>query len=182
MLYSVNAGEVPIPHGNMPGKKCYDYLLLKSVWRYKNISKAATSTHSTSHLLEGKFLINLNWTSNWTIDFVVCAEPSLSHTKRSSEEVEEETKHQGSKVSNASPFRHMQSLVTAHQDVTCASCTLTTQALSQSTGEGSGPPREPDIAKVKGECRMNSAFNAALRIPVSSERKQVYHINTLNSS
>ena len=107
---------------------------------------------------------------------------SQNHTKLSSEDVEEESKHQGSKVSNASPFRHMQSLVTAHQDVTCASCTLTTQALSQSTGEGSGPPREPDIAKVKGECRMNSAFNAALRIPVSSERKQVYHINTLNSS
>ena len=42
---------------------------------------------------------------------------SQSHTKLSSEDVEEETKHQGSKVSNASPFAH-KSLVTTHQDVT----------------------------------------------------------------
>ena len=85
-----------------------------------------------------------------TVDFVACAEPSLSLTKRSSEEVEEETRHQGSKVSNASPFTH-KSLVPTHQDMTCASCSPTTQAFSQSAVEGSGPPREP----VKGECRMN---------------------------
>ena len=42
---------------------------------------------------------------------------SQSHTKLSSEEVEEETKYQGSKVSNARPFTH-KSLVTSHQDVT----------------------------------------------------------------
>ena len=45
---------------------------------------------------------------------------SQSHTKLSSEDVEEETKYQGSKVSNARPFTH-KSLVTTHQDVTCAS-------------------------------------------------------------
>ena len=38
---------------------------------------------------------------------------SQSHTKLSSEEVEEESKHQGSKVSNARPFTH-KSLVTTH--------------------------------------------------------------------
>ena len=75
VLYSLNAGEVPIPRGNMPGKKYRDYLYVKDDWEYKNISKAATSIHSTSHLLEGfqkmtvqphakgKFFIYLNWTS-----------------------------------------------------------------------------------------------------------------------
>ena len=50
MLYSLNAGEVPMPRGEMYGKA---YLHSKHVWRYKHISKAATSAHSTSHLLEG---------------------------------------------------------------------------------------------------------------------------------
>ena len=75
VLYSLIAGEVPIPHGKMPGKNYRDYRYVKYDWRYKYISKAATSTHSTSHLLEGfqkmtvqphdegKFLIYLNWTS-----------------------------------------------------------------------------------------------------------------------
>ena len=39
------------------------------------------------------------------------------HTKLSSEDVEEESKHQESKVSNARPFTH-KSLVTTYQDVT----------------------------------------------------------------
>ena len=47
-----------------------------------------------------------------------CAGSSQSQTELSSEEVEEESKHQGSKV-DASPFTH-KSLVTTHQDVTCA--------------------------------------------------------------
>ena len=84
-----------------------------------------------------------------------CAEPSLSLTKLSSEKVEEETKHQGSKVSNARPFTH-KSLVPTHQDVTCASFSPTMQAPSGPAGEGSGPPREPDSAAVKGECKVNS--------------------------
>ena len=77
-----------------------------------------------------------------------CAGPSLSYT--SSEEYEEETKHQGSKVSNASLFTH-RSLVTTH-DVTCASFSPTMQVPSGPAGEGSDPSREPDSAAVKGEC------------------------------
>ena len=83
------------------------------------------------------------------------AGPSLSQTELSSEDVEEESKHQGSKVSNARPFTH-KSLVTTHQDVTCASFSPTMQVLSEPAGEGSGPPREPDSAAVKGECKVNS--------------------------
>ena len=83
-----------------------------------------------------------------------CAGPSLSQTELSSEEVEK-TKHQGSKV-DASPFFHMQSLVTTHQDVTCASLSSTMQVLSGPPGEGSDPPRQPDTSAVKGECKVNS--------------------------
>ena len=82
-----------------------------------------------------------------------CAGPSLSYT--SSEDVEEETKLQGSKVSNASLFTH-RSLVTTHQDTTCASFSPTMQVPSEPAGEGSGPPREPDSAAVKGERKVNS--------------------------
>ena len=80
---------------------------------------------------------------------------SQSHTQLSSEDVEEETKHQGSKVSNATPFTH-KSLVTSHQYVTCASFSPTMQVPSGPAGGGSGPPREPDSAAVKGECKVNS--------------------------
>ena len=48
------------------------------------------------------------------------------------------------------------SLVTTHQDVTCASFSPTMQVPSEPAGEGSGPPREPDSATVKGEYKMNS--------------------------
>ena len=84
-----------------------------------------------------------------------CAGTSLSQTKLSSEDIEEETEHQGSKVSNAGPFTH-KSLVTTHQDVTCASFSPTMQVPSGRAGEGSDPPREPDSAAVKGECKVNS--------------------------
>ena len=60
---------------------------------------------------------------------------SQSHTKLSSAKVEEESKHQGSKVSNARPFTH-KSLVPTHQDVTCASffptCRFPLSLLEQS--------------------------------------------------
>ena len=79
---------------------------------------------------------------------------SLSHTKLSSAEVEEETKNQGSKVSNASPFSHMQSLVTTHPDVTCASFSSTMQVLSKPVGGESDPHKEPEPATVKGEYRV----------------------------
>ena len=84
-----------------------------------------------------------------------CAGPSLSLTELSSEEVKKETKYQGSKVSTASPFTH-KSLVPTHQDVTCASFSPTMQVPSEPAGEGSDPPREPDSATVKGECKVNS--------------------------
>ena len=83
------------------------------------------------------------------------AGPSLSQTEMSSEEVEEETEHQGSKVSNARPFTH-KSLVTTHLDVTCASFSPTMQVPSEPAGEDTGLPREPDSAAVKGECKVNS--------------------------
>ena len=72
-----------------------------------------------------------------------CAGPSQSQTKLFSEKVEEETKHQGSKV-NANPFSHV-SLVTIHKDVTCAFFSPTMQVPSQPAGENS--------ATVKGECK-----------------------------
>ena len=84
-----------------------------------------------------------------------CSGPSQSQTELSSEEVEEETKHQGLKVSNARPFTH-KSLVTTHQEVTFASFSPTMQVPSEPAGEGSDPPREPDSAAVKGECKVNS--------------------------
>ena len=78
---------------------------------------------------------------------------SQSHTKLSSEDVEEETKHQGSKVSNASPFTH-KSLVTTHQDVTCALFSSTMQVPSEPAGGGSDPHEEPEPVAVNGECRV----------------------------
>ena len=86
---------------------------------------------------------------------------SLSHTKLSSAEVEEETKNQGSKVSNASPFSHMQSLVTTHPDVTCASFSSTMQVPSKPVGGESDPHKEPEPATVKGEYRV-CVFNIFL--------------------
>ena len=84
-----------------------------------------------------------------------CAGPSLSYTELSSEDIEEKSKHQGSKVSNASPFIH-KSLVTTHQDVTCAPFSPTMQVPLDPAGKDTGLPREPDSAAVKGECRVNS--------------------------
>ena len=130
---------------------------------YGGSSTAATSTHSTSNLVEryqkmsmpplaeGKLRCARTDYQGLLTLLSACAGPSLSQTKLSSEEVEEESKHQGSKVSNASPFTH-KSLVTTHQDVTCASFSPTMQVPSEPAGEGSGPPREPDSATVKGEC------------------------------
>ena len=78
---------------------------------------------------------------------------SQSHTKLSSEDVEEESKHQGSKVSNAIPFTH-KPLVTTHQDVTCASFSPTMQVPSEPAEGESDPHEEPEPATVKGECRV----------------------------
>ena len=75
---------------------------------------------------------------------------SQSHTKLSSEDVEEETKHQGSKVRNARPFAR-KSLVTTHQDVTCASFSSTIQVPSEPAEGESDPHEEPEPAAVKGE-------------------------------
>ena len=134
---------------------------------YGGSSTAATSTHSTSHLVEryqkasmhphaeGKLRCARTDYQGLLTLLSACAGPSLSQTELSSEEVEEETKHQGSKVSNARPFTH-KSLVTTHQDMTCASFSPTMQAPSGPAGEGFGPPREPDSAAVKGECKVNS--------------------------
>ena len=134
---------------------------------YGSSSTAATSTHSTSHLVEGYQKMSMHPLAEGKLrcartDYQglltllsACAELSLSQTELSSEEDEEETKHQGSKVSNARPFTH-KSLVTTHQDVTCASSSPTMQVPSEPAGEGSGPPREPDSAAVKGECKVNS--------------------------
>ena len=40
--------------------------------------------------------------------------------------------------------------------MTCASFSSTIQVPSKPAGEGSDPPREPDSAAVKGECKVNS--------------------------
>ena len=72
---------------------------------------------------------------------------SQSRTKLSSEEVEE-SKHQGSKVSNARAFTR-KSLVTTHQDVTCA-FSPTMQVSYEPAGGESDPHVTP--AAVKSEC------------------------------
>ena len=99
------------------------------------------------------------------------AGPSQSLTKLSSEEVEEETKHQVSKVSNARPFNH-KSFVTTYLDVTSTSYSPTMQVPSEPAGEGSDHPREPDSAAVKGECRVNSGGQ---RWAESSLARQPFH-------
>ena len=93
---------------------------------------------------------------------------SQSHTKLSSEDVEEETKHQGSKVSNARPFTH-KSLVTTHQDVTCASFSPTMQVPSEPAGGESDPHEEPEPAAVKGECRV--AVCLSMLVPTTNMRR-----------
>ena len=47
----------------------------------------------------------------------------------------------------------MQSLVTTHQDVIYASFSPTMQVPTQPAGGGSGPPKEPETAAVKGELK-----------------------------
>ena len=93
---------------------------------------------------------------------------SQSHTKLSSEDVEEESKHQGSKVSNARPFTH-KSLVTTHQDVTCASFSPTMQFLSEPAEGESDPHEEPEPAAVKGECRV--AVCLFMLVPTTNMRR-----------
>ena len=93
---------------------------------------------------------------------------SQSHTKLSSEDDEEESKHQVSKVSNASPFTH-KSLVTTHQDVTCASFSQTMQVPSEPAEGESDPHKEPEPATVKGECRV--AVCLSVLVPTTNMRR-----------
>ena len=93
---------------------------------------------------------------------------SQSHTKLSSAEVKEESKHQGSKVSNARPFTH-KSLVTTHQDVTCASFSPTMQVPSKPAEVESEPHEEPEPAAVKGECRV--AVCLSMLVPTTNMRR-----------
>ena len=93
---------------------------------------------------------------------------SQSHTKLSLEDIEEESKHQGSKVSNARPFTH-KSLVTTHQDVTCASFSPTMQVPTEPAEGESDPHEEPEPATVKGECRV--AVCLSMLVPTTSRRK-----------
>ena len=93
---------------------------------------------------------------------------SLSHTKLSFADIEVETKHQGSKVSNARPFTH-RSLVPTHQDVTCASFSPTMQVPSEPAKEESDPHEEPEPATVKGECRV--AVCLSMLVPTTNMRR-----------
>ena len=93
---------------------------------------------------------------------------SQSHTKLSSKEVEEESKHQGSKVSNASPISH-KSLVPTHQDVTCASFSPTMQVPSEPAEGESDPHEESEPAAVKGECRV--AVCLSMLVPTTNMRR-----------
>ena len=93
---------------------------------------------------------------------------SQSHTKLSSKEVEEESKHQGSKVSNARSFTH-KSLVPTHQDVTCASFFPTMQDPSEPAEGESDPHEEPQPATVKGECRV--AVCLSMLVPTTNMRR-----------
>ena len=93
---------------------------------------------------------------------------SQSHTKLSLEDIEEESKHQGSKVSNARPFTH-KSLVPTHQDVTCASFSPTMQVPTEPAEGESDPHEEPEPATVKGECRV--AVCLSMLVPTTSRRE-----------
>ena len=93
---------------------------------------------------------------------------SQSHTKLSSEDVEEESKHQGSKVSIARPFTH-KSLVPTHQDMTCASFSPTMQVPSEPAGGESDPHEELEPATVKGECRV--AVCLSMLVPTTNMRR-----------
>ena len=89
----------------------------------------ATSTHSSSHLVEHYQKMSMHPLAEGKLRYArtdyhglltllsACAGPSLSQTKLSSEDVEEESKHQGSKVSNAT----IHPLIISHHppDVTC---------------------------------------------------------------
>ena len=86
-------------------------------------------------------------------------ETSQSQTEPSSKKVEEEATPQGSKVSDASPFNHMQSLVTTHQGVTCVSSSPTMQVPSQPAGGGLGPHEKPETATAKSKCRVALAVH-----------------------
>ena len=100
------------------------------------------------------------------------SEDSQSHTssetKLSSEELEEESKHQGSRVSNASPFTH-KSLVPTHHDVTCASFSPTMQVPSEPAEGESDPHEVPEPAAVKGECRV--AVCLSMLVPTTNMRR-----------
>ena len=94
---------------------------------------------------------------------------SQSHTQLSSEGIDEESKHQGSKVSNARPFTH-KSLVPTHQDVTCSSFYPTMQVPFSEPAEGeSDPHEEPEPATVKGECRV--AVCLSMLVPTTNMRR-----------
>ena len=99
---------------------------------------------------------------------------SLSHTKLSSKDVEEEFKHQGSKVSNARPFTH-KSLVTTHQDVTCVSFSPTIQIPSGSAKGELDPHEKPEPVTVKGECRV--AVCLSMLVPFTNMRRGDADIN-----
>ena len=153
---------------------------VSSDFGYGGSSTAATSTHSTSHLVEryqkmsmhphaeGKLRCARTDYQRLLTLLSAYAGPSLSQTEMSSEDVEEETKHQGSKVSNASPFTH-KSLVTTHQDVTCAFFSPTMQVPSEPAGGGSVPHEEPEPATVKGECRV--AVCLSMLVPTTNMRR-----------
>ena len=96
------------------------------------------------------------------------SEDSQSHTKLSSKEVAVESKHQGSKISNASPFTH-KSLIPTHQDVTCASFFPTMQVPSEPAEGESDPHEEPEPAAVKGECRV--AVCLSMLVPTTNMRR-----------
>ena len=94
---------------------------------------------------------------------------SPTHTKLSSDELKEKTKHQGSKVSNASQCTHMQSLVTTHQDVTCTSFLPTMQVPSEPVGRESDLHEEPEPVAVKGESRV--AVCLSMLVPTFNMRR-----------
>ena len=118
------------------------------------------SGSSQTHGLPGDTFISPEYSTD-SVD-------SQSHTKLSSEDVEEESKHQGSKVSNARAFTH-KSLVTTHQDVTCASFSPTIQFPSEPIRGESDPREKPEPATVKGECRVDVCLS--MLVPITNMRR-----------
>ena len=125
-----------------------------------------------THGLPGDTLTNPEYSTD-SVD-------SQSHTKLSSEDVEEETKHQGSKVSNARPFTH-KSWLTTHQDVSCASFSPTMQVPSE-PAEGESDPHEETRASHSEGWVQSCCLSVHVGSHHQYEERWCWHVASLTAN